>query len=61
MFQSNKSIYLSNTTNSGISNEIRGLTATNDYWRIAGGATASNAGYMEIATGDDQNEPIYAR
>lgn len=61
MFAFNKSIYLTNTTNSGISNEIRGLTATNDYWRIAGGATASNAGYMEIATGDDYNEPIYVR
>lgn len=61
MFASNKSIYLTNTTNNGISNEIRGLTATNDYWRIAGGATASNAGYMEIATGDDYNEPIYVR
>jgi len=58
---SNKSIYLTNTTNDGISNEVRGLTATNDYWRIAGGATASNAGYVEIATCDDQNEPIYVR
>jgi len=61
MFASNQSIYLTNTTNDGISNEIRGLTATNDYWRIAGGATASNAGYVEIATCDDQNEPIYVR
>ena len=61
MFAFNKSIYLTNTTNSGISNEIRGTTATNDFWRVAGGATASNAGYMEIATGDDYNEPIYVR
>ena len=61
MISSNKSIYLSTSTNSGISNEIRGICATNDYWRVAGGATASNSGYMEIATGDDYNEPIYVR
>lgn len=61
MWQSTKSIYFSTSVNSGISNEIRGLTATNDYWRVAGGATASNAGYMEIATADDYNEPIYVR
>ena len=61
MFASNKSIYLYASTNSGISNEIRGLIATNDYWRVAGGATESNAGYMEIATADDSTEPIYVR
>jgi len=61
MFVSNKSIYLSNTANSGINNEIRGIMAANDFWRVAGGATASNAGYMEIATADDSNEPIYVR
>jgi len=61
MFASNKSIYLTNTANSGINNEIRGLIAANDYWRVAGGATASNAGYMEIATADDGTEPIYVR
>lgn len=33
----------------------------NDYGRIAFGATASNAGWMEIATADDGTEPIYAR
>lgn len=35
--------------------------ADNDYGRVAVGGTASNAGYMEIATGDDGTEPIYAR
>lgn len=61
MFNSNKSLYFSTSTNSGISNEVRGICATNDYWRVAGGATASNSGYMEIATADDYNEPIYVR
>ena len=33
----------------------------NDYGRIAFGATGSNAGWMEIASSNDGNEPIYAR
>lgn len=41
--------------------QIRGVVGANDYWRVAGGATASNSGWMEIATSDDGNEPIYAR
>lgn len=41
--------------------QIRGIVGDNDYWRIAGGATASNGGWMEIATADDGNEPIYVR
>ena len=34
---------------------------SNDHGRIAFGATGSNAGWMEIASSDDGNEPIYAR
>ena len=34
---------------------------SNDYGRIAFGATAENTGWMEIASCDDGNEPIYAR
>ena len=34
---------------------------SNDYGRIAFGATAENAGWMEIASSNDGNEPIYAR
>ena len=34
---------------------------SNDCGRIAFGATGSNAGWMEIASSDDGNEPIYAR
>nr|UVM88475.1 MAG: chaperone of endosialidase [Bacteriophage sp.] len=33
----------------------------NDYGRIAFGSTGNNAGWMEIASCDDGNEPIYAR
>lgn len=43
---------------------IRGITGTigdNDYWRVAGGATSTNSGYLELATGDEANEPIYVR
>ena len=47
----------SNTTTRG----IIGSVGDNDFWRIVGGATASNAGYLEIATADDANEPIYVR
>lgn len=49
-------------SNSGTTTrQIRGIAGDNDYWRIAGGATAANAGWMEIATADDGNEPIYVR
>lgn len=34
---------------------------SNDYGRIAFGGTAESAGWMEIASCDDGNEPIYAR
>jgi hypothetical protein len=47
----------SGTTTRGIIGYIGG----NDYWRVVGGATASNAGFLEIATADDANEPIYVR
>ena len=40
---------------------VIGKIGDNDYWRIAGGSTANNAGYLEIATADDANEPIYVR
>lgn len=40
---------------------IRLQGGSNDYGRIAFGATAESAGWMEIASCDDGNEPIYAR
>lgn len=39
---------------------ITGTMASNDQWRIIGGGT-SDAGYLEIATKDNANEPIYVR
>jgi hypothetical protein len=35
--------------------------ADNDQFRILVGGTATNAGYVEIATADDGTEPIYVR
>ena len=40
---------------------VRGNMADNDYFRILVGGTASNSGYVEIATADDGTEPIYVR
>ena len=38
-----------------------GAMGGNDYWFIGASATATNSGYIEIATGDDGTEPIYIR
>lgn len=40
---------------------IYGNMADNDQFRIRIGGTATNAGYVEIATADDGTEPIYVR
>lgn len=40
---------------------IRGIVGGSDQIRIAGGATASDQGFLELATAGDGNEPIYAR
>jgi hypothetical protein len=51
--------------NSGLTKRgIQGRNADNDFWFVGGGGTASNSGFMEIATGDDgqttgTSEPIY--
>lgn len=47
----------STTTSRGVT----GTVGTNDYWKYGGGATGSNSGYAEIATGDDGTEPVYVR
>ena len=47
----------STTTSRGVT----GTVGTNDYWKYGGGSTASDAGYAEIATGDNGTEPIYVR
>lgn len=41
--------------------QVRFQGGDNDYGRIAFGATAGNAGWMEIASCDDGDEPIYVR
>lgn len=41
--------------------QVRFQGGDNDYGRIAFGGTASNAGWMEIASCDDGDEPIYVR
>jgi len=49
-------------TNSGTSfRGTQGTMGDNDQWRFGGAATGSNAGYLEIATGDDGTEPHYHR
>lgn len=42
-------------------NMVYAKVADNDYFRLRVGGTASNAGYVEFATSDDGNEPIYFR
>lgn len=51
-----------NTTDTGMSLKgIYGCIGSDDGWRIAGGARTGSAGYLEIATCDDMDEPIYVR
>ena len=40
---------------------VYGHMADNDQFRIRVGGTATNAGFVEIATADDGTEPIYVR
>ena len=48
-------------TSSTSTQQIHFQGGRNDFGRIAFGGTAENAGWMEIASCDDGNEPIYAR
>ena len=48
-------------TGTGTADLIYGNMADNDQFRIRIGGTATNAGYVEIATADDGTEPIYVR
>lgn len=38
-----------------------GVVGGNNWWRVGGGASGQDAGYLEIATGDNGVEPIYVR
>ncbi len=46
---------------SGRARSLENTVGNNDYIRIRGDDTGFNAGYLEIATADDGNEPIYVR
>ena len=48
-------------SNTNTQRGIFGTNGTNDYWFVGGAASGASAGYLEIATGDDANEPIYVR
>jgi hypothetical protein len=50
-------------SNSGLTKRgIQGTVGDSDQWFVGGGATEANAGFMEIATGDDNGtEPIHVR
>ena len=40
---------------------IYGTVGLYDSWRLIGGASAENSGWLELATADDGTEPIYVR
>lgn len=48
-------------TGTNSANLVYGTMADNDQFRILVGGTATNAGYVELATADDGTEPIYVR
>lgn len=45
----------------GQASAVRGYMANNDWWWICGNQTYPDSGYLEIATFDNGNEPIYVR
>jgi hypothetical protein len=57
---STSNIIFSDSGNTNIRGII-GVSGNSDFWFFGGGATASNAGFAQISTGDDGNEPIYVR
>lgn len=56
----NGMLYFPNVSNK-LCYGIQWTCGDSDFARIRAGATASNAGYLEIATADDATEPIYIR
>ena len=48
-------------TGTGTADLVTGSMADSDYVRMRVGGSASDAGWMEIATADNGNEPIYVR
>ena len=60
-FASTASITLNTVTGTNSTNLVYGNMADNDQFRIRIGGTATNGGFVEIATADDGTEPIYVR
>lgn len=56
----NGSLNISNDIYMGYNTFITGGMASNDYWRLLGGGS-NDYGYLEIATADNGNDPIYVR
>ena len=48
-------------TDTNVADLLYSAIADNDYFRLRVGGTASNAGFVELATADDGNEPVYVR
>jgi len=48
-------------TGTNVADVMYAAIADNDFARIRVGGTATNAGYLELATADDGTEPIYVR
>lgn len=53
-------LFLTQSSDTG-TRQVRMQCGSNDYGRIAVGATATNAGWIELASADDGNEPVYVR
>ena len=51
----------STVCNGSVTTQFGGKMGSNDGWRIAVGATANDSGFIELATIDNGNEPIYVR
>lgn len=54
-------LLFSDLTGTNTRNLLYQKMADNDFFRLLVGGTATNAGYVELATADDGNEPIYVR
>lgn len=40
---------------------IQGTVGNSDVWRVVGGSSGTNLGYLELATADNGDKPIYVR
>lgn len=49
------------TVDGTVTAQLKGIMGSNDSWRIGVGATASDSGFVEFATADNGDEPIYIR